>query len=161
MADDLPVEPFDAADAIAENNARRDIERLQREDLDVLRAIMHTKKGRAWIIRQLDRCHINSPAKFVPGSADVTARNLGLEAYGIWLLQDVMKASVDLYMTAIKEAQEAAERANAVRREAALKRKAEERGPSAEDMAGVKLPPPAGFPGHVPPTPIAPKGRGK
>jgi hypothetical protein len=160
MADDLPVEIFDAADSIAENNARRDVERIQREDLDVLRAIMHTKKGRAWIIRQLDRCHINSPAKFVAGSPDATAHNLGLEAYGVLLLTDVMKASVDLYMTAIKEAQEASERTNAVRREARLKRDAAERGPSAEDMAGVKLPPPAGFPGHVPPAPIAPKKRG-
>lgn len=153
MADDLPPEIFDAADSVAENNARRDAERLAREDADVLRAIMHTKKGRAWIIRQLDRCHINSPAKFVPGSPDATAHNLGLEAYGAMLLTDVMKASVDLYMTAIKEAQAEAERANAVRREARVKREAVERGPDAEDMVGVRLPPPAGFPGHVPPKP--------
>jgi len=155
MADELPEEPFDASDAIAENNARRDAERTAREDTDVLRTIMHTKKGRAWIIRQLDRCYVNDPAKFAEGRADTTAHNLGRESYGLLLLQDVMAASVDLYMTAIKEQQEEMHRQAEVRHSERRRREEAERGPTAEEMVG-SLPPPKGFPGHKPP-PAPPK----
>lgn len=140
MADD-PLDVFDASDPVAVNNARRDEERRAREDLDVLRAIMHTKKGRAFIVRQLDRCHVNSPAKFVAGSADATAHNLGRESYGLLLLQDVMAASVDLYMTAIKEAQDEIARTAAVQREQRKKREEAERGNSIDAM--IDLPPPS------------------
>ncbi|WP_439392340.1 hypothetical protein ACRQ5Q_22355 [Bradyrhizobium sp. PMVTL-01] len=151
MAEDLP-EPFDASDAVAVNNATRDAERIKREDADVIRAIMHTKKGRAFMIRQLDRCYINSPAKFVIGQPEATAHNLGRESYGLELLQEVMAASVDLYMTAIKERAEEEARRNAVRREERKRRDEAERGPRAEDQV-AHLNPPQGFPGHQPPMP--------
>lgn len=149
-APDDPVPPFDATDPVAENNARRDLERAARDDRDVLRAIMHTVKGRAWILRQLDRCHVNSPVKFVVGHADATAHNLGRESYGLLLLQDVMAASVDLYMTALKEAEAEEQRRAEVRRREAKARE----GDDPETRAGkllADLPPPAGYPGHVPP----------
>jgi hypothetical protein len=158
MAEEAP-EPFDASDAVAVNNAQRDAERIRREDADVIRAILHSKKGRAWMIRQLDRCHVNSPAKFVVGQPDATAHNLGLEAYGLMLLQDVMAASVDLYMKAITEQQEEVRRQNDVRRNEAKRREEAERGQSG--MAAMEaLPPPEGFPGHTPPAPPR-KKRGK
>lgn len=149
MADE-PIPPFDATDTVAENNARRDIERAARDDADTLRLIMRSKKGRAFILRQLDRCQINSPNKFVPGQPEATAHNLGLEAYGLMLLRDVMAASVDLYMTAIAEAQAEEARKNEVRRGEAKRREEEARPPSAEDQVAA-LPPPKGYPGHVPP----------
>lgn len=148
--DDVLPPAFDATDPAAENNARRDLERAARDDADVLRTIMATKKGRAFILRQLDRCAINSPAKFVRGEPDATAHNLGRESYGLELLKDVMGASVDLYMTAIKEAQEEERRKVEVRR-AEIKRQQEADRPlTAEDMVG-DLPPPKGYPGYVPP----------
>jgi hypothetical protein len=150
MADDVAPPPYDATDIVAENNARRDAERWAREDADVLRAIMHTKKGRAFIIRQLDRCYVNSPDKFVLGAPDATAHNLGRESYGILLLQDVMAASTDLYMVAIKEQQEERRRATEVRR-SERKRREEESEPKQQALSD--LPPPKGFPGHVPPAP--------
>lgn len=147
MTDDVAV---DASDEAATNNAHRDLQRAYRDDLDVLRTIMRTKKGRAFILRQLDRCQINSPHKFVPGSPEATAHNLGLEAYGLMLLKDVMAASVDAYMTAIAEAQAEALRKNEARRSEAKRREEAERPASAEEMV-MGLPPPKGFPGHVAP----------
>jgi hypothetical protein len=148
MADDLPQETFDASDPAAEANARRDAARFAREDADVLRNLMRTKQGRAWLLRRLDECHINN-SPFVPGQADVTAYHLGEEAVGRRLLTSAMSASVDLYMTAIKEAQEEERRVAEVRRKEALNR-AEREGPI--DVAGLvaDLPPPAGYPGGPP-----------
>jgi len=149
MADEtLPA--YDATDQVAENNARRDLERQAREDADVLRLIMRTKQGRAFIVRQLDRCHVNSPNKFVRGDPEATAHNLGRESYGLELLKDVMGASSDLYMVAIKEAAEEEKRKGDWRRSEARKREEAERPLTAEDMVG-HLPPPRGYPGHVAP----------
>jgi hypothetical protein len=149
MADE-PLPSFDATDATAENNMRRDLERAAREDADVLRLVMRTKQGRAFIIRQLDRCHVNSPNKFVAGSPDITAHNLGFEAYGLLLLADVLAASTDLYMQAVKEAQDEERRKAETRRAEAKRREEAERPPTAEEQV-ASLPPPKGYPGHVPP----------
>jgi hypothetical protein len=149
MADD-PLPSFDATDTTAENNARRDLERDARNDADVIRAILHTKKGRAWMLRQLERCHVNSPNKFVHGDQHATAHNLGRESYGLELLKDVMAASVDLYMTAIAEVTAEEQRKNEVRRSEAKARDEADRPLTAEDMVG-HLPPPKGHPGYVPP----------
>lgn len=155
MADETAPPPFDATDPAAYDNTKRDAERQARDDADVIRIVMMTKKGRAFILRQLDRCYINSGAKFVLGAPDATAHNLGRESYGLLLLQDVMAASVDLYMTAIKEQQDEARRANEVRRSEQKRREEAERGAAAENILSA-LPPPKGYPGHVPP-PAPPK----
>lgn len=142
MPDDTqPYETFDAADPAAIDNASRDAARITREDADVLRRIMHDKKGRAWLVRQLDACGINSARKFAPGAADQTAFNLGRESYGSELLISVMAASTDLYMTAIKEQQAEEVRLNDVRRQERVNREAVERPPRAADMLN-DLPPP-------------------
>lgn len=148
MADDI-IDAFDATDAIAENNARRDAERAAREDADVIRAIMFTKKGRAWMVRQLERCFVNSPDKFVLGSPDATAHNLGRESYGLELLKAVQAASVDLYMTAIKEREAEEQRKADTARDQRKRREEENRPVNAHDLVG-DLPPPAGFPGGPP-----------
>lgn len=158
MADDI-VEPFDASDVGAVDNAARDAARIKREDADVIRAIMHTKKGRAFLLRQLDRCCVNSAAKFVPGNPEATAHNLGRESYGLELLAEVMAASVDLYMTGVKEQMEEARRQQEVRRAERKRREEAERAPAADDQV-AGLPPPQGYPGHVPPPDLA-RGRGK
>jgi hypothetical protein len=141
---------FDASDDVATNNARREAERIARQDADVIRAIMHTKLGRAWMIRQLERCYVNSEQKFVLGSPDGTAHNLGRESYGLELLKDVQRASVDLYMTAIREREAEEQRKAQVARDARKKREEGDRPVTAEDFVST-LPPPKGYPGHVPP----------
>lgn len=155
MADDLPHETFDATDRAAEDNARRDQARFAREDADVLRGIMFSKPGRAWLLRRLDECHINN-SPFAPGQPDVTAYHLGEEAVGKRLLTSAMAASVDLYMKAIQEQQAEDRRIADVRRtERKNREKAEEAAINPADLV-ANLPPPAGYPGG-PPLPKKPK----
>lgn len=104
MAED-PLDAYDAADPNAFANAQKDQLRKDREDRDVVRRILMTKQGRAWLRRKLDRCHINN-SPFVAGQADVTAYHLGAESIGREMMLEAMGASVDLYMTMIKESQE-------------------------------------------------------
>lgn len=147
MPDDTQ-ETFDAADPAAESNAKRDQARIEREDADVLRTIMHTKQGRAWLLRQLDACHINN-SPFAAGQPDVTAFHLGEEAVGKRLLIAVMAASVDLYMKAIKESQEEERRLTEVRRKEREKREERDAPTDVRELA-FPLPPPQGFPGGPP-----------
>lgn len=148
MADDIQ-ETFDATDRAAEDNAKRDQARRDRNDLDVLRLIMHDKKGRDWLFRFLDACHINN-SPFAAGEPDVTAFHLGEEHIGKQLLRTAMTASVDLYMKMIKEQQEEEQRLNEVRRTERKNREAREDGPVDINALVAPLPPPAGFPGGPP-----------
>ena len=148
MSDDLPQEQFDATDPAAEDNAKRDAARIAREDADVLRQIMHTKQGRAWLLRRLDECHINN-SPFVAGQPDLTAYGLGEEAAGRRLLTSAMNASVDLYMKAIKESQAEEQRLAEVRRRE-RKNREEREGPVDIAAMVAPLPPPAGYPGGPP-----------
>lgn len=148
MPDDLPHETFDATDPAAEANAKRDAARRERNDLDVLRSVMHTKQGRDWLYRFLDSCHINN-TPFAPGQPDVTAFHLGEENVGRKLLMIAMAASVDLYMKMIKEQQEEEARLNEVRRKERTNRE-ERDGPVDVSALVAPLPPPAGYPGGPP-----------
>jgi len=149
MADEQEAVPFDAADPAAEDNARRDEVRRDREDADVYRVIMHTKNGRAWLYRRLERGHIYG-STFAPGQPDLTAFQLGEENYAKRIMLEAQAASVDLYMTMIKEAQAEERRAAETRRKEQRSRERDEAPPDPEEMVG-HLPPPAGFPGHKPP----------
>lgn len=148
MADDLPSESYDAADPAAEANAKREEARRERQDADVLRLLMHTKPGRAFLYRRLERCHIYA-STFAPGQADVTAFQLGEENIGKRLMLEAMDASPDLYVLMIKEQREESKRLDDVRRTERKNREAEERPPSAQEMM-PDLPPPAGYPGGAP-----------
>ena len=152
---DATLESFDASDTAAEANARRDEARRTRNDLDVLRTIMHTRQGRDWLYRFLDSCHINN-TPFAAGQPDLTAFHLGEENVGRKLLLTAMAASVDLYMKMIKEAQEEEVRVNEVRRKERINRE-ERDGPIDIEKLVAPLPPPAGYPGGPP----LPKKEGK
>lgn len=145
----MPDAPaFDATDPAAENNAERETRRKQREDADALRLLMHSKSGRAFLYRRLERCHIYSTT-FAPGQPDVTAFSLGEENVGKQLMTEAMDASPDLYLLMIREQREDAKRLDDVRETEAKKRDNEAKGPTAEEML-APLPPPAGYPGGPP-----------
>jgi hypothetical protein len=148
MADDLPHETFDATDLAAEANAKRDAARRERADLDVLRNLMRDKKGRDWLYRFLDSCHINN-TPFAPGQPDVTAFHLGEENVGKRVLLLAMTASTDLYMKMITEQQEEEKRLAEVRRKERQNRE-ERDGPINVQGLVADLPPPAGYPGGPP-----------
>jgi hypothetical protein len=148
MVDDLPHETFDATDPAAEANAKRDAARRERADLDVMRGVMRDKKGRDWLYRFLDSCHINN-TPFAPGQPDVTAFHLGEENVGKRVLLLAMTASTDLYMKMITEQQEEEKRLSEVRR-TERKNREEREGPVDVSMLVAPLPPPAGYPGGPP-----------
>ncbi len=131
---------YDASDPIAENNLRRDARRIDRQDKDVLRKLMHTPEGRSFLYRRLERCHIYS-STFAPGQPDLTAFQLGEENIGKMLMMEAQSASVDLYMKMIKERQEW-EREQDVQREKESKRREDlDRAPTVEELM-PELPPP-------------------
>jgi hypothetical protein len=166
MADDLPTETFDAADPAAIDNAKREEKRKAREDSDVLRLIMHSKQGRAWLYRHLERCNIYGET-FAPGQSDVTAFKLGQENVGKQLMLSAMDASSDLYVKMVNEQREEAKRLDEVRRTERKNREANDPSASAPQDFVADLPPPAGYPGGPPlpgkpAAPAAPKPkRGK
>lgn len=146
---DEPLETFAADDPIAENNARRDVERIARQDTDVLaKIVMKDAPGRAWLHRLLSKCHIFGET-FHGEETHLSAFSQGQENIGKQIMLSAQEASVDLYLLMIKEARAEEKRLEEVRRK-------EERDRSqADDDTTVSelmpdLPPPAGYPGGPP-----------
>lgn len=156
MADDLPLEPYAADDPAAENNAKRDAARQAREDADVLRTIMHSKTGRAWLYRSLERCHIYGET-FAGEQTHLSAFRQGEVNIGKRLMLDMQEASPDLYMKMIKEQQDEQKRLDELRRKERKDREAEE-SPQVTPELVPNLPPPAGYPGGPA---LKPKGKSK
>jgi hypothetical protein len=96
---DLPS----AEDPVAESNARKREVRRRKADQDVLRKLMHTPEGRDWLYRFLEDCHMMD-TPFVPGAETNTVMfRLGEQNIGKRMQIAAETASVDLYMTMIKE----------------------------------------------------------
>jgi hypothetical protein len=132
LADDT-LEPYDATDPAAEQNARRDEARRQRDTIDVMRAILGTKKGRAWLCDKLEKCHIyGSP--FMPGQPDATAFALGEENVGKQLMLEAIDADAGSYMKLLAERKEEEARQQEVRNREERKRQQQ----SDEDSAAMK-----------------------
>lgn len=148
MADEQPRETFDAADPAATDNAARDTAAKSRADADVLRSIMMTKPGRAWLYRFLEKCNIYGES-FTPGQPDVTAFKLGNENVGRQLMLAAMNASTDLYVKMVNEQREEERRLDEVRRKE-RKNREERDGPIDVNALVAPLPPPAGYPGGPP-----------
>lgn len=136
---------YDATDEVAENNAGRDQARYRRDDVTSVRKWMSSPKGRAFVYRFLQRCHIHSTT-FTPDPY-VTAFNAGREDAGRYLLHLVFEACPDLYLAMLKEARAEEDRIIAQRQADFAKR--EEAETAALFTQGLDLPPPKGFPGHV------------
>ena len=143
MVADLPP-PVSSEDTVAENNAKKREARKRKADQDVLRKLMHTPDGRDWLYRFLDSCHMMA-SPFVPGSTDTNTImfRLGEQNVGKRLQVAAEGASVDLYMTMIKEhlAEEAELEALAKEREAKMDATEHPRPPQDDDQY-PKLSPP-------------------
>jgi len=144
---DIPIPDYDATDETAENNARRDEARRKREDAETVKRLMSHKNGRAWVYRFLDKCHIhNTP--FVPGDPYTSAFHAGEENAGKRLFHDVIDACADLYLVMLAEAKKEEERLAAAAIDTDKTRQAEH--DAAVQTQGFVLPPPEGWPGHMP-----------
>jgi hypothetical protein len=147
-SDGIPGDGYDATDAVAENNARRDEVRRQREDAETVKRLLMHKNGRAWFYRQLCKCHIYD-TPFMPGDPHTTFFQLGQENIGKLMMMEAINACSDLYLTMLAEARKEEERIAALAGDAQKNREAEyDAGVRAQ---GLDLPPPAGWPRHVPP----------
>lgn len=94
---------YNASDERQVKKARRKAAQAQAIKHDVVRKVMSSAPGRAWIYEMLDACHIyHTP--FMVGNPDGTAFNLGEHNRGLALLADVQAAAPDLYLQMIQEA---------------------------------------------------------
>ncbi len=97
---------YDANDEKQVKKARKKAEQDDALRLDVIRNVMQTAIGRAWIYGLLERCHCFSTS-FIQGAPDASAFREGERNIGLQLLADVQSASPDLYLTMIQEAKSA------------------------------------------------------
>lgn len=148
MADE-PQETYAADDPIAENNARRDAERIARQDTDVLaKIVMKDAPGRAWLHRLLSRCHIFGET-FHGEQSHLSAFSQGQENIGKQIMLAAQDASVDLYLLMIKEARAEEKRLDEVRRREERDRTEVDEPTNASEIM-PELPPPAGYLGGPP-----------
>lgn len=163
MADDVVADTPDSADPQVERNQRREAQRRARADADVVRGILHAKEGRDWFYRKLAGWHLYAEGadgiSFAPGQPDVTAFRLGEENCAKQLEMEARNASLDLYMKMLSEQRDEQKRLDAVRREERERRDAAAAAPTDTEAMTVHLPPPPGYPGHVPPKPLDPKAK--
>jgi hypothetical protein len=127
------------------DKARRDAGRQRKDDRDVLRKLMRDPKGRDWLYRFLEVCHIyDNPAVF--GDTNTTFFRLGEQNVGKRLLIEVEGASLDLYMTMKREHEEdVAEQTRQVR-EVAKQEEADQAEPEVGGEQFPPLTPPKGWP---------------
>lgn len=147
MAEDTPIEQFDATDPKAINNAEREVARKKRQDADELRKILHSKTGRAFLYRLLERCNIYGDT-FAGEQTHISAFRQGQENVGKQLMLAAMDASPDLYVQMVKDQRDEEGRLDEVRRSEAKDRESRDNPSGIQAM--VDLPPPAGYPGGPP-----------
>lgn len=99
---EVSEKPYDASDPKAVNNARKKAGRKKASELEVVRTIMSTTQGRAWMYSLLESCFIFGN-QFVAGMPDSTAYNCGMSNVGKRIMQDIMKSAPDLYLKMCKE----------------------------------------------------------
>lgn len=94
---------YNANDEKQVAKAKKDAELSGALRLDVIKNVMQTPAGRAWIYDWLSRCHVYS-TPFILGASDGTAFACGEQNIGQQLIADVQSAAPDLYLTMIQEA---------------------------------------------------------
>ena len=96
---------FNAADPKQIEAAKKEDGRVRRQDRDFYQVCMATPERRASFYRLLERCHIYAtPADTM--NTNRTYFNLGEENIGKQLMLSAMDASLDLYLTMLKESRE-------------------------------------------------------
>ena len=141
--------PPDASDEILENNLRSEQARKARDDTKVVLDILSSRQGRAWWHRMMLLTKmLENP--FEGEATHLTAFALGKHEIGKWLFVEAQKASLDLYVQMIREANEEEER----QAKEVKKRSDRAAGKLDEPLTPAAqypdLPAPPGWPGHSP-----------
>lgn len=111
--------PYNAAERLHVRRAAKASAVAQSLDDSVVRELMSTPLGRAWIWRKLEACHVF--ASSFAADDRTTSFNEGQRSIGLALISDVMRACPDYYLLAMRESDERsrahdADRTNATRR---------------------------------------------
>ena len=143
-------EPYNTADRDDVKAAAKEARQQDRSDEEVMRSIMITSPGRAWMFRKLVRLHIYSN----PYSANPhdTAFSCGELNIGQMLVAEIDRACPDMYLLMMREANERAIVSDVNRNRAATQRNAD--APTEPDSAS------AGFV-EYPDEPARSSGNGK
>ena len=105
-AERLAEEPYNADDKEAVNKARKAAGRREKAHLQVVRNIMLTEPGRAWMYDKLEACKIfGNPMTMGAMGVDTHATFFGLgeQNVGKLLLQDVQAAAPKEYLQMLEE----------------------------------------------------------
>lgn len=92
---------YNASDAEQVAKKRRASGKKRKSDEDIVKTIMSTQPGRAWILSILESCHIF--AMSYTGEALSSAFNEGERNVGLKLLATVTRAAPDEYALMLKE----------------------------------------------------------
>lgn len=102
---------YNAADPAKVEAARKEAGQQRRQDRDYWRICMSTPDRRASLYRLLERCHIfGEPTDLGSGprhsDTHSTYYNLGQQSVGKQMMSGAQEASLDLYLTMLKEQKE-------------------------------------------------------
>lgn len=73
------------------------------QSLNVVKNIMQTMEGRAWMFGKLELCGVNA-TPYVPGRPDDTAFNCGMQELGHQLQAEIMQVAANEYSIMLQEA---------------------------------------------------------
>lgn len=95
----------DTSDPDVFKELQRKSHRRQERKEQVLKDILSTIQGREWIGDFLVACDVMGDPH-VPNSPDSTAKNIGMQNAGRWLLKQIFDVAPDKYSKMLKEAKE-------------------------------------------------------
>lgn len=97
-----PTQPYDASDPEQVNAARREEGRRLKARRGVLKGILRTPAGRAWLYEMLNMCHIYHTS-FIPGQPDASAFREGERNVGLKMAGEASAADPENYLLMVRE----------------------------------------------------------
>jgi hypothetical protein len=99
--DDVLQTSFNASDPEQVAKKRRTAGRKNKADQNIVKGVMSSKEGRAWMFGVLDACHIYSTS--FTGDALTSAFREGERNIGLKLIGSVTRSAPDEYALMLKE----------------------------------------------------------
>lgn len=93
--------PYNASDPEQVSKRKRDKGRKKKSEESVVKTLLSTKDGRAWMLSLLEFCHIFTPS--YTGEMFSTSFNEGQRNVGLRLLIDVTRVAPDEYTLMLRE----------------------------------------------------------
>lgn len=97
-----PEQPFDASDPEQVNQRKRDAGRRVKANRQVVRNLLSTPQGRAWLYDVLAGCKVYSTS-FIQGDPHATSFNEGQRNVGLRLTAEALAADPKNYLLMLQE----------------------------------------------------------